>query len=155
MSTVFWNPCRWTYGNNCSSFACMACKNFSSFTCMAYRKFPWSKCLPNCKKLFRSFYLLWEVCNLLLLVGMPMVMLIMKRFVYVTHIAYSLHDTKSVWKEVDLEFPISLTFWSPKSIHLFIYLKQRLLQNPIYRKKRKNTTNPTYHISFVLWNPCT
>ncbi len=53
-------------------------------------------CLSNCKKLLRSFCLLWEVWYLLLLVGVPMVILIMKRFMYVTHIAYSLHDTKNV-----------------------------------------------------------
>jgi hypothetical protein len=42
-----------------------------------------------------------------------MVMLIMKRIVYVKHIACSLHDTRNVWKEVDLESPFSLTFCSP------------------------------------------
>jgi len=78
------------------SFACIACRNFSSFVCMACRNFPWSRCLPNCKKLPRSFCLLWEVWYLLLPVGVPMVMLIMKRFVYVTHIACSLHDTRNV-----------------------------------------------------------
>jgi hypothetical protein len=56
---------------------------------------------------------------------------------YVTHIACSLHDTKSVWKEVDLESPIGLTFWSPKSIHLLIYLKQWAFANPSYKKKEK------------------
>ncbi len=60
--------------------------------------FPWFKCLLNYKKSFRSFCLLWEVWYLLHLVGMPIMMLIMRRFVCVTHIACSLQDIKECVK---------------------------------------------------------
>ncbi len=33
-----------------------------------------------------------------------------EKVLYVIHIAWSLHDTKNVWKEVDLESPINLSF---------------------------------------------